>query len=61
MEKIYKLGDIVDTKKPHACKSNKWEITRTGIDIKLKCVGCGREIIMMKKDLDKIVIKHTAN
>ena len=33
----YKVGDIVKTKKPHPCGSNEWEITRIGLDFKLKC------------------------
>lgn len=53
MSKTYTLGEIVKTKKPHVCGSFEWEVTRTGIDIKLKCVGCGREILMAKVDLDK--------
>lgn len=53
MSKTYTLGEIVKTKKPHVCGSFEWEVTRTGIDIKLKCVGCGREILMAKVELDK--------
>lgn len=56
MEKLYKLGDIVTTKKPHVCQSKTWEVLRIGVDIKLRCQGCGREIMMMKKDLDKRVV-----
>ena len=33
----YKVGDIVKTKKPHPCGSNEWEITRIGLDFKIKC------------------------
>ena len=40
----YEVGDIVTLKKGHPCGENKWEILRTGIDIKLKCVGCDRQI-----------------
>ena len=36
----YKVGDIVKTKKEHPCGSNEWEITRVGLDFKLKCKGC---------------------
>lgn len=36
----YAVGDIVETKKNHPCGNKKWEITRTGIDFKLKCCGC---------------------
>ena len=46
MENKYELGSIVIMKKPHACKTNLWEITRIGADIKLKCLNCNREIMM---------------
>ena len=48
MEKNYKLGSIVTMKKPHACKNNEWEITRVGVDIKLKYLGCNREIMLVR-------------
>jgi len=44
--KDYKLGDHVIMKKTHACKANEWLITRVGVDIKLKCANCGREVMM---------------
>ncbi|CDR31451.1 Bacterial protein of uncharacterised function (DUF951) [Acholeplasma oculi] len=53
----YVLGQIIQTKKPHVCGSKDWEVLRTGVDIKLKCVGCGREIMMLKYELDKRLIK----
>lgn len=49
----YSIGDHVLTKKKHVCGSNEWEVMRMGIDIKLKCTACGREIMMFKADLDK--------
>lgn len=36
----YDIGDIVRTKKQHPCGSKLWEITRVGVDFKLKCQGC---------------------
>lgn len=53
MKNNYKLGDIVEMKKPHACQTNKWEITRMGVDIKIKCVNCNREIMM-----DRLEFEH---
>ena len=53
MEKNYKLGSIVTMKKPHACKTNEWEITRVGVDIKLKCLGCNREIMLDRLEFEK--------
>jgi len=35
-------GDIVRLKKPHPCGTNAWEIMRLGIDVKLRCTGCGQ-------------------
>ncbi len=59
MEKQYKLNDQVIMKKPHACGTNLWIITRMGVDIKLKCVACNREIMLdrlvFEKKLKKIL------
>lgn len=54
---MYKLGDIIETKKPHACKATTWEVVRVGADIKLKCEGCGRIILVASYELDKKVKK----
>lgn len=53
MNKNYKLNDYVIMKKPHACKTNEWKITRIGVDIKIKCVNCGREIMMDRLEFEK--------
>ena len=53
MEKIYKLNDKVIMKKSHACGTNEWLITRVGVDIKLKCIHCNREIMMDRLEFEK--------
>jgi hypothetical protein len=53
MKNNYKLGDIVEMRKPHACGTNEWQITRVGVDIKIKCVHCNREIMMDRLEFDK--------
>ncbi len=54
MEKIlYNLNDHVIMKKPHACKTNEWVITRVGVDIKLKCFYCGHEIMMDRLEFER--------
>ncbi len=53
----YNLGDTVTLKKGHPCGENKWEITRTGVDIKLKCLGCDRQLFMPRIDFEKRVRK----
>ena len=42
----YNIGDIVRTKKTHPCGSKLWEITRVGVDFKLKCLGCGHVVVL---------------
>ena len=42
----FALGDRVILKKPHACGENLWEIVRVGADVKLKCSGCERVIML---------------
>ena len=53
----YNIGDIVSTKKAHPCGSKLWEITRVGVDFKLKCQGCGHEIILPREKALKIITK----
>ena len=43
------LGDIVQMRKPHPCGSDQWTVIRTGADIKIRCKGCGR-IVMMDRE-----------
>lgn len=51
----YKVGDIVKLKKKHPCGSFNWEILRTGADFRLKCLGCGHQLMMKRTVVDKSV------
>ena len=53
MKNKYEIGTRVVMKKPHACGTNEWEITRVGVDIKIKCVNCNREIMMDRLEFEK--------
>lgn len=53
----YKVGDVVSLKKGHPCGENRWEILRTGVDIKLKCLGCDREIWLARREFERRVRK----
>lgn len=56
-EKKVDVGTIVTMKKGHPCGSNEWEIVRLGADLKIKCVNCGRLIMMPRIDFNKKVKK----
>lgn len=49
----YEVGDIVKMKKVHPCGSDRWEIMRTGIDFGLKCLGCGRRVMIPRPKFEK--------
>ena len=53
----YNVGDIVKTKKQHPCGSKLWELTRVGVDFKMKCLGCGHVIILERPKALKAITK----
>ena len=55
-----KVGDIVETRKQHPCGSKTWEITRVGVDFKLRCTNCGH-VIMVEREKALKMIKKIAN
>ena len=50
-------GDILILKKGHPCGINRWEVIRTGADIKLKCTGCNRVVMIDRPTLNKRIKK----
>ena len=51
------LHDTVELKKEHPCGSRQWEILRVGMDIKLKCLGCGHELMLPRSKIEKSIKK----
>ena len=49
------VGDVVTLKKQHPCGSREWEVLRIGADFRLKCAGCGHQIMIARKLLEKNV------
>lgn len=52
-----KMGDILEVKKNHPCGSNKFEVTRTGMDFRIKCCGCSHEVWIPRVKLEKRIKK----
>uniref|UniRef100_A0A7C1JJZ7 DUF951 domain-containing protein n=1 Tax=Ammonifex degensii TaxID=42838 RepID=A0A7C1JJZ7_9THEO len=44
-------GDRVRLRKRHPCGSDTWEVLRTGVDVRLKCCGCGRIVLIPRERL----------
>ena len=49
----FEVGDVVCLKKQHPCGNNQWEILRVGADFRLKCMGCGHQIMVARKLVEK--------
>lgn len=45
------LDDVVRMKKPHPCGSTDWTVVRMGADIGLECKGCGRRVLLPRREL----------
>ncbi|MDR0297538.1 MAG: DUF951 family protein [Streptococcaceae bacterium] len=53
------VGQFVEMKKPHACRikatgkpANRWEISRVGADVKIRCTNCERIVMLARHDFD---------
>lgn len=47
------IDDVVRLRKPHPCGSTDWVVVRLGADIGLRCLGCGRRILLPRRTLEK--------
>ena len=52
-----RVGDVVTMKKPHPCGSVKWSILRIGIDFRMRCSGCGHEMMIPRARIEKSIKK----
>lgn len=48
-------GDVLEMKKSHPCGSREWQVLRIGMDFKLRCAGCGREMMIPRSKAEKSV------
>ena len=49
------VGDILRMKQQHPCGSSEWAVLRTGADLKLRCTGCGHELMGPRSKFEKNV------
>ena len=57
METNYKIGTRLVMKKQHPCGNNIFEVIRLGADIKIKCINCGRTIMIPRVEINKKIKK----
>ena len=55
------VGNIVRLKKAHPCGSKEWEVLRVGADFRLKCLGCGHQIMTPRRQVEKNIREIRTN
>lgn len=50
-------GDQLEMKKEHPCGARRWVVLRVGMDFRLRCEGCGREVMLPRKKAEKALKK----
>lgn len=52
-----RVGDKILVKKPHPCGANLFDVLRVGMDFKIRCTGCGREVMLPRAKIEKNIKK----
>ena len=52
-----RVGDVLELKKEHPCGSKHWQVLRVGMDFKLRCQGCGHELMLPRSKAEKNIRK----
>ena len=50
-----RVGDVLELKKQHPCGSKLWTVLRVGMDFKLRCQGCGHELMLPRSKVEKSI------
>ena len=51
------VGDVLELKKEHPCGSRRWQVLRVGMDFRLRCMGCGHELMIPRSKAEKNIRK----
>ena len=52
-----RVGDVLELKKVHPCGSKTWQVLRVGMDFRMKCRGCGLELMLPRSKAEKAIKK----
>ena len=51
------VGQVLELKKAHPCGSKQWTVLRVGMDFRLRCTGCGHELMLPRSKVEKSIKK----
>ncbi len=49
----FQVDQMIKMKKPHPCGGNEWKILRVGMDFRIRCMRCGRDVLVPRKLVEK--------
>lgn len=52
-----RVGDLLEMKKPHPCGNKQFSVLRVGMDFRLRCTECGREVMVPRVKIEKSIKK----
>ena len=52
-----RVGDVLELKKEHPCGAKQWLVLRSGMDFRLRCTGCGHELMLPRSKAEKSIKK----
>ena len=52
-----RVGDTLEMKKPHPCGARRWQVLRVGMEFKIRCQNCGREVMLPRLKCEKNIKK----
>ncbi|MGH2482182.1 MAG: DUF951 domain-containing protein, partial [Ktedonobacteraceae bacterium] len=61
---VFELGDRLRLRKPHPCGSYEWLVIRLGADIGLRCVQCGRRVLLPRPEVERrtrAIVSHASD
>lgn len=50
-----RVGDVIELKKPHPCGDTRWSVLRIGADFRIRCLGCGREVMRPRTAVERAI------
>lgn len=55
-----RMGDVVRLRKQHPCGNDRWRVVRLGADIGIRCLGCGRRVLLPRRKFEKSIKEFIA-
>lgn len=51
----FSVGDVLEMKKKHPCGASELKVARVGSDVRVICLGCGRDMTVPRVKLERSI------